>query len=72
MSFNFPDFMEGLKSFAEVGTDIMKWLNSNVFNLSSGFVNALKSIIDFFSGLFKGGDGGFLGGLGDFFGGLFS
>jgi len=84
MNFDFSGFMEGLRNAANVGTDVMKWLNSNLFNQTSVIVNILKTITNFFKGLFSGdgflgglfgggGDGsGFLGGIGDFFKGLFN
>ena len=58
---------EGLTKFANVGTDVLKWLNNNIFSKSGTVVDVLKKVIDFFKNLFGGGGGG----IGDFFKNLF-
>ena len=64
---DFYGILDGLGKAAVVGTDVLKWINDNLFSKLGGLSGVLKSVIDFFKNLFSG-DGG---GIGDFFKGLF-
>jgi len=59
---------ETIQTVFEVLTDVSKWLNDNIFSMTGGLVDMLKTVIDFFTDLFSGD---LLGDIGDFFGGLF-